>query len=229
VLFEGRCHEVQDLFGAVANLVDLICDAAADEPYVERLFDMMNQLILEEIEILTDLGADVIYRSGIYETTNFWTPEMVRKLFLPRVKAQADMAHRGGSKYHTYTVTGIMPIFMDYPGAGVDVLSSLDPVYPGDSDLLTIKEGIGNRICLWGGVNPTKVIDHGTVDEVKNGVLTAIAACAPGGGFVLSTAGSPQEPSAYENVMAFIRYGREYGRYPLGREVLAKRDELSGG
>ncbi len=79
-----------------------------------------------------------------------------------------------------------------------------------------LKERIGHRVCLWGGINPEEVIEKGTPDEVRGSVIDLILAAASGGGFVLSTGGSIFfNKDCYDNVITLIEAVHEFGRYPI--------------
>ena len=56
------------------------------------------------------------------------------------------------------------------------------------------------------------VFEWGKPDLVRDALWNVIEVAAPGGGFVLSTADSVWDEGAYDNVMAFIEAGLEYGR-----------------
>ena len=202
--------------------------AVIDErDFVFAFLEMIHDWDMKRLGVLLDAGVDVIYCSGCYEVTEFFSPALIRELFLPFHKRMIEAVHQAGAKLHYYTVTGIMPLLADYRGIGVDILSSLDPMGSGGPlrmnavDLAQTKREIGDAVCLWGGVDPENTLEQGTAAEVREAVRTAIETCAPGGGFVLSLAGDIRSENAcsegvYENVMAFIEAGHEFGRYPLG-------------
>ena len=123
------------------------------------------------------------------------------------------MIHQAGVKLHYYMDVGAMLLVHDFKEMGIDILSTLDPPPYGDTDLTVVKREIGDRVCLWGGVNSPQTIERGTTEDVREAVKSAISVAAPGGGFVLSTADSIYDAGVYNNVMAFIKAGHEFGKY----------------
>lgn len=167
------------------------------------------------LELLLDLGVDIIYYSGCYETVDFWSPTDVRELFLPLVAENVRIAHQAGAKFHYFTQTGSMPFLDDYAQMGVDMLSALDNYGTNGTDPVAAKQLIGDRVCLMGGVDPREPFERRTPEYVRQVTLEMVRAMAPGGGYILSTTGSFQVNSQPENIMAFIKWGLQYGRYPL--------------
>jgi len=221
VLVEGVVTSISDAIFSFLGPTNLMYMVMDDRDFVVTLLGMVHEWTIRQLEILLDVGVDVIYSQGCYETTEFWSPQLIRELFLPLRKEAVEVVHQAGAKFHYYTVTGIMPLILDYKEIGIDILSSLDPLGTGDGyktvDLAKIKETIGGEVCLWGGVDPEHTIELGTQEEVREAVRTAIFTCAPGGGFVLSTSGSVynSDKRAYENVMTFIQAAHEFGKYPI--------------
>lgn len=193
--------------------------------FVVALLEMIHHWDMKRLEILLDVGVDVVYNTGCYEVTELFSPSVIRELFLPFRREMIKVIHQAGAKFHYYTITGIMPLLADYKEIGIDILSSLDPIGSGGPlkikavDLAKAKEEIGDEVCLWGGVDPEHTIERGTREEVREAVREAIFTCAPGGGFVLSPSGNINPPNpcgkAYDNVLTFIEAGHEFGRYPI--------------
>jgi uroporphyrinogen decarboxylase len=219
VLTEGTLPSISDTLFSLCGPHAVLYQVMDDRDFVTMLLRMIHEWTLWQLEILLDLGIDTIYSQGCYETTEFWSPQMIRELFLSLRKEAAAWIHQAGSKFHYFTQTGIMPLLDDYRQAGIDILSALDPLGVGGArlavNLAETKRRIGDRICLWGGVDPEHTIELGSVEDIRAAVRSAIEACAPGGGFVLSTSGSiyRHDQTTYEHVLAFIQAAHEFGRY----------------
>ena len=219
ILTEGSLPSISDTAFSLLGPHALLYLVLDDRGFVDELLRMIHQWTLWHLEILLNLGVDTVYSQGCYETTEFWSPQMIRELFLPRRKQAAELIHQAGSQFHYFTQTGIMTLLDDYRATGIDILSALDPLGVGGArlavDLAETKRRIGDRICLWGGVDPEHTIELGSVEDIRAAVRSAIADCSPGGGFVLSTSGSiyNHDQTTYEHVLAFIQAAHEFGRY----------------
>lgn len=57
---------------------------------------------------------------------------------------------------------------------------------PDVNDMRLLKRRVGDRMCLWGGVNPEEDIERGTPAHIRRTVADVILAAAGHGGLVLS-------------------------------------------
>jgi hypothetical protein len=215
VLVEGDVNAASNIALSLRGPTQLMCDAVDNPGFVEELLNMITTWNLKRLELLLDYGVDTVYHTACYETTAFWSPYMYRRFFAPFIKKKLAMIHEAGARMHYYMDIGTIPLIEEFKTLGIDILSTIDPVPYGDTDIESIKRAIRDTVCLWGGVDAPHTIERGTPDDVRKAVKTAISHAAPGGGFVLSTADSVTDHDAYETVMAFIRAGLEFGRYPI--------------
>ena len=81
-------------------------------------------------------------------------------------------------------------------------------------DIGKLKERVGERICLWGGIWHEHIIS-GSVEDIRNDARYAFGHAAPGGGFILGTSDSMQKVAPLGNVVAFSDAARLFGRYPI--------------
>jgi uroporphyrinogen-III decarboxylase len=176
---------------------------------------MALQWSLACLEPLLEIGVDVVLYSGVYETTDYWSPNIISELFIPRLQRVVRLVHEAGAKFHYYTVTGTSRLYERYPELGIDIWSAVNPPPRGDVSLAEAKRQVGDRLCLWGGINPEHTLEEGTPEQVRQDVREAISAGAAGGGFVLSTAGSliNSNERIYRNLQAFLEPWREMADY----------------
>ena len=208
------------------NLFYLTVD---DPGFTEELLTIIHRVSLKNLEILLDAGVDCIVDTNVYQIAPLWSPQYFDKHFAPRLKQKVDMAHQAGVKYSSRGANNYMPHLDSFLQTGVDVLSQINPEL---NDMRVLKAKIGHRICLKGGVHPEHDIELATVSKTRGAVIDAIQAAAQGGGFILSTGGSmfPNTTSTkcYDNVMAFIHTGLEFGSYPIDFPALSEaRQKLS--
>jgi uroporphyrinogen-III decarboxylase len=101
--------------------------------------------------------------------------------------------------------SGSMPLLEMMADAGIDVLVGIDPVQGKGTDMVEMKHRIGDRICLWGGVNGFITVEAGTEDQVGEAVEEAARALGPRG-FILSPVDNIRDTSekTWENIDAMI-------------------------
>lgn len=191
-----------------------------DPDFGQELVEMIYNIDLKCMEILLDEGVDIIDTRGCYETAPMWSPELYDKFFAPRLERKAKLAHQAGAKISYFSTGDFVPHLDTLLRTGVDVINAVRPFSGGINDMRLLKQKIGHRICLWGGINPEEVIERGTRDDVRREVIEVIRTAAPGAGFVLSTGGSIHDADCYDNVITFVQTARKFGTYPIDRARL---------
>ena len=190
--------------------------AVREEPeLLDEVLRRVHRWTRQGLELLLDAGVDVVYRSGCYETVDFFAPEDVRRFFMPILKADVELCHQAGVPLHSFAQTGVAPFIEDYVEMGVDVLSALDTRGANPLDLADVKRRVDGRCCLMGGVDNRTPFTDGSPEQMERTVLDVLRILAPGGGYILSTSGTLFPETVEANVMAFIEAGLKWGRYPL--------------
>ena len=64
-----------------------------------------------------------------------------------------------------------------------------------------------------GYVDLIYILQMGTVEDVRRTIQEACEIGGRDGGFILGTSDSVREGTPIENIDAYFRYGREYGRH----------------
>jgi hypothetical protein len=78
-------------------------------------------------------------------------------------------------------------------------------------DMATAKRTVGKSNCIAGNL-PVSVVVTGTAKDVREGCRKLIETCAPGGGYILSSAASV-DTGNIENLRAMMDAVKEYGVY----------------
>jgi uroporphyrinogen-III decarboxylase len=214
IVLEGGWSALGDaalwLVGTEALLIEQM-----DHPdLVEELLEILCQWELKRIELLLEEKVDVIVHSAWYESTNFWSPRTFRKLVKPRLQRLVDLTHQAGSLFSYIITTAWLPIADDLIEVGIDNLLGVDPVQD-RIDLEKVKQKMGGKICLWGGVNGAITLGNGSVEEVSRETRRAIEILAPGGGFVLYPVDQLVKETPWENVLAMIDAWKTSAIYPI--------------
>ena len=79
------------------------------------------------------------------------------------------------------------------------------------TDMAEVKKQVGDTICIAGNV-PTSLMVTGTPQLVDEYCKKLIDACAPGGGFILTTGASLDEGKA-DTTQALLEAVNKYGQY----------------
>ncbi len=159
---------------------------AMDEPgTIEEFLQIISKWNMKRMEVYLEEGIDLLIRRAWYESTDLWSPSLYHKFFFPILKEKVEMVHQAGAKFDYIMKTGEMPLLDDFLKLGIDVLIGVDSVQGIGTDLKLLKQKLGGRICLWGGVNGSLTIERGKKKEVEKAVEESISILGPSG-FILS-------------------------------------------
>jgi len=208
-ILRGLEDSVADLYEEprlAAYLLDAIVDWMV--AFGGKLLDEIGDLI-EFFWVGDDWGA---------QTSPFYSPEMFRQVFKPRVArliSSLKTHTRAKCAYHCCgSVTWAMNDLIE---AGVDILHPLQPNAAGNGDSKAIKADYGSRLSFHGGTN-NQGLFHGDLTAMKIDTLQRLSALAPGGGYIFSSGHNIQANMPAENVIALFAVGREYGGYPIDQD-----------
>jgi uroporphyrinogen decarboxylase len=140
------------------------------------------------------------------------SPELFRRWVLPGITAVADEAHRHGKAVIQHACGNNWPLLEMFVEAGTDAYQSIQP--SAGMDMRRLKEQVGGRMTLWGGVSVEAMIS-GTPDDVRRETRYALRHAAPGGGFIAGVSHSLGVGSRYENYLAMLETLRDAGSYPI--------------
>jgi uroporphyrinogen-III decarboxylase len=151
---------------------------------LEALFDVLLEWEMMRTELVLQEGIDVMVHMAWYEGTVFWTPQAYRRFIKPRLAQLVDMCHAKGVLFRYIITKDWKPMQEDLLELGIDCIAGIDPVQD-KIDLKEVKQQIGNRMCLMGGVNAAVTVAQGSNEEIRTAVDQAMEVLSPGSGFIL--------------------------------------------
>lgn len=214
-IYEMTMNPPLDHFlGEARGMTQLMMDYYLDRPFFDRMFAFFRDYALAVLKAALEQGVRHVFGTWYYASLSAgWSPAIFREVFVPMIRAQADLVHQYDGLYHAYDDGKMMGTLGDYVAAGVDCIETLTPPPVGDLDLSEAKRLYGDRVCLKGYVDLLYVLKMGTVDDVVRAVREAIEIAAPGGRFILGTSDSIREGTPDENVRAYFDTAHRYGGY----------------
>lgn len=183
-----------------------------DRPFVERLVGMFWRQIMAQTRLLLEAGVRTFFTPWYWHSLSVgWGPRIFREWFLPMISELVSLIHAYDGLAFYYDdgrMMGIVPMLVE---AGVDVVETCTPPPVGDFDLERAVREWGPRITFLGHTDLIYVLQRGSVEDVRR---TVQRSCEIGrrGRFILGTTDGIREGTPLENIDAFFRYGREYGR-----------------
>ena len=174
VLVQGWTAFGMDAVMWLIGIENAIMAAMTEEDFFQKLVDTVYDFDLMRTKIMIDIGGvDMIVQRGWYSSTDFWSPKLFRQFVLPNLKKLAKVVHGAGLKFCYVMTTGVMTFLDDLCEAGVDLLYFADPEQD-KVDLGLLKEKLGGRLCVAGGVNSSVTLNRGSSEDIRNAVFKTV-------------------------------------------------------
>lgn len=180
-----------------------------DEPeFIDEVLETLFQWELRRLDHLLEEGVDFITHMAWYEGVDFWTPRSYRAMLKPRLAKIAAKVHARDIPFRYIITKGWRPLRQDFIDIGLDCLTGVDPVQDG-VDLVSIKDELGRKMCLMGGVNSAVMFTQWSDQQIREAVAEAIRIMSPGGGFILYPVDSVFDEFPWEKVEVLIETWRK--------------------
>jgi len=198
----------------VRNVEEVYAFHDDPRPFHERREHMLA-LVDQRLERIAGLEVKPDFLlCGSSGSLVFQSPATFRELALPVLKHVTEYAYDLGIPTHVHSCGPERELVR--MAAEETMLTIIDPLETrpmGDCDLAELKQLYGDRLVLKGNLHTTRVMLHGSVDDVVTASKRAIDDAAAGGGFVLSTGDQCGRDTPDENIIAMVETARTYGRY----------------
>lgn len=189
---EGPCGAAADLRG----INTLMLDFYDDPTFVRDLFDFTLDLALRFVKAQRDAGADTI---GIGDpAASLVGPRIYREFVWPYEKKLADGMREIGVRTRLHICGNTRPILADLAKLGCDIID-VDSAVP----MAEARAQMGPHQAFLGGIDPVRVLEHGTPADVER----AVNECrrAAGNRFVLGAGCEVPRGTPPENLRALAR------------------------
>jgi len=201
------------LRGLERAMMDLMEKPDIVDYCMEKIFQLYYRItegIYQQIPgrvLLTMVAEDL----GSQETLLF-SPECIRKFFLPRMKKMMSLAHQNGAYVITHSDGAIRDIIPDLIECGMDVLDPVQWRCRG-MDRIALKRDFGDRICFHGAMDNQYTIPFGSIEEVRKEVIENIRIFGENGGFFLGPCHNLQSVTPPENIVVMYETAYQEGWY----------------
>jgi uroporphyrinogen decarboxylase len=185
-----------------------------DPEFVRRMVRYYETLYLAAVHAAADAGLPAfVYSDDMGHKTGPQTsPQVLDEFFGPSLRRIAEEAHGRGLKIIIHScgnVNQLLDLFADW---GFDGVHSLEPT--AGMELATVKQRVGDRMCVFGNLDISHLLSHGTRQQVETAVKDALRAAGGGGGFIMAMTNSHHAVKV-ENTRWMLEFTHRYGTYPL--------------
>lgn len=211
LLTQARRVSIGDWFMWVCLVEDFCLALVEDRDYVSRFYDIINRYNQEVIDMALEVEPDVIQYRGWYDTPDYWGRARLSEVLVPRIEQLAQQVHDAGSLF-CYLLTEGYTHYRDIlANLSADVFFGLEPLAAQKNEnLKLVKQVVGPRHCIWGGVNAPITVGMGTTEEIDDAVRAAIETLGPTG-FILNAAIYIYDDDvSWERFLKFVESWRRY-------------------
>lgn len=216
VLLAGGWGVGADMAGWLCGLEEMVFLAVDAPDLLRDLLATIAEWNAARMRVILEAGVDLFIRRGWYEGADFWSPALFRRFLLPILRREVALAHEYGARFGYIMTSGALPMLDLLLEAGIDVLIGVDPLQSGHSPLETMRDTLGGRICLWGGVNGALTVEQGSAEDVRAAVAYALEVMRDVNGFILSPVDNVTSLTrhTWRNVEVLIQTWQQLGRRP---------------
>ncbi|GAB4116498.1 MAG: hypothetical protein Kow00103_12240 [Candidatus Caldatribacteriota bacterium] len=172
-------------------------------------------IAIERGKFNIDLGFRVLRLNDSVANMSVISPNLWREVVSPHIKVVCEELHHycPEVKIYCHICGNILPIIEDLVNTGLDCLGPLDPL--GNFSPAQVREIVGNRVSLMGGVNTLSFINCST-NEIMEEARKCIVQAGQEGGYILSSGCVIPRLAKIENLMTLHKTVMTYGRYHKG-------------
>ena len=206
------------LRGLETGLMDMV----AKREYTDELVELNTNVWLKiAINFLKECGEYldvlVVYQDDYDgQFCPIISPDIWSNMVVPRMEnASRKLKEYTKAKIFCHACGSVSARINDMAAAGIDILNPVQVAAKSMGDTRMLKEEFGNKMTFWGGIDTQRVLNLGSVEDVRKEVKTRIRDLAPGGGYVVAAVHNIQRDVPPQNVVALFEAVEEYGKYPI--------------
>ncbi len=185
-----------------------------EKSFIRRMIKFYEDHFCMMLEAYADAGVPgVIYTDDMgYRSGPMLNPRLMEEFYGDALRHITETAHALGMKIVIHSCGNIFPLLQWFADCGFDGVHALEPT--AGIELARVKEAVGERLCLLGNMDITRILVDATRDEVYDAVRNSIQAAGQGGGYILAPTNSHQGMTL-RNLRWMVEAVKEYGHYPL--------------
>ena len=208
--FQGGCYQAaQVLFGTE----ELIYECYDDPDWVHAFLGILLDRKLEYVDTqLRGAKVDLVETGGGGSSDSVISPAFHEEFCLPYDKKLHEAIRGIGLPTTYHTCGGMKALLNIIPKNGCTASETLSPSGVGGnldhSRRREVKEKLGSKVALIGGMDQIQILTHGTAEQVEKEVVNLFETYGVGGGYIMSACDHFFE-APRKNLEVYVRTARE--------------------
>jgi uroporphyrinogen decarboxylase len=167
------------------DINELIIKAMTDPEWVHHLMEILLEKKLAFIESMKGAKFDLVETGGGSSSSTLVSPDLHKEFCLPYDRKLHDALHSLGFKITYHTCGGTYGIEEYIVANRTDCSETLAPIsIGGNQEPWELKEKVGNRIALIGGLDQYNVLTDGPGEKIRKMVHTLFEKVGYEGGYI---------------------------------------------
>lgn len=199
------CNGPLNVASQLVPLEEVLIGMIDDPDTLHRLLERCLEFSMKYAKMLVLAGADAVSFGHAMASCTVISRDRYREFALPYETRLVQAIHEAGGKAITHICGNIQPIISDVDTNGSDMI---------DFDHLCDPASIlqSSTKIIRGNLDPV-LFSNGTPEEVYRETARAVELCKDSRRFILGSGCEITESASDENIRAFVRAGRDYGKY----------------
>ncbi len=179
--------------------------------FVKYMIDKVSEFTSEASKSLIDLGVDGLWlrEDMAYKGGPFFSPQAYESLIMPGHRRIFMTYRRRDLPAVLHCDGDFRPLIPDLIGAGISAIQPLEA--NAGMDVRELKPKYGDEIAFFGNIDKNML--SGTLEQVRQEVLSKLEAACPGGGYVIGSDHSVPSTVPLQNYEYMIKLAKKHGRY----------------
>jgi uroporphyrinogen decarboxylase len=183
-----------------------------EKEFMRRYIKFYEDFYCLMVEAIADAGIPgIIYSDDhAYRSGPMLNPKMMEDWYGDAFRRIVETAHKLGMKMVVHSDGNLYPLLEWYADCGFDGVHALEPT--AGMELAKVKEMVGDRMCLLGNIDVTRILVDASKEEVYEAVRQAIEDAGKGGGYIVAPTNSHPGMSP-RNITWMLEATEKYGGY----------------
>lgn len=179
-----------------------------------KLTELSAKHVIRQLPLYAEMGYDSVMPCGDLGSSTglLASPQILREHVVYWWKQYTDAAKALGLRVIKHCCGCIWEALDCIIDGGYEGYEAIQQ--SGGMDIKRLKEQVGDRLVLWGGVTNESLI-LGTPADIEREAKYSLKWGAPGGGFIYGASHSLAVGTKYENLMKMKEMRDRYGVYPI--------------